>query len=281
MSSRRLDHAEIVTFITSTSHTVEVMRTWYRAQEFARHSHPYFTVGVMQGGIGTLWSAGVTHTLERGDVVMIPPGEVHTGGLDERGGVLSYLALHVPAELIAGAGESGGATRVLRDDRLARELADVNAAVERADAATAEAGVVAVVDRLLHKPRGDDHPASPRKPEPRLVQIARSVIDDCYADGTRTSLSALASAANVSMFHLVREFKRALGLSPHQYVIQARIRRAAELLATGIPISDAAASVGFADQAHLTAHFRRHLGTTPASWQRGHRGFQSARLARR
>ena len=281
MSSRRLDHAEIVTFITSTSHKVEVMRTWYRAQEFARHSHPYFTVGVMQGGIGTLWSAGVTHTLERGDVVVIPPGEVHTGGLDERGGVLSYLALHLPAELIAEAGEDhGGGTRVLRDDHLERELADVNAAFERADAAAAEAGVVAVVDQLL-QPRGDDRPASPRKPEPRLVQVARSVIDDCYADGTRTSLSALASAANVSMFHLVREFKRALGLSPHQYVIQARIRRAAELLATGIPISDAAASVGFADQAHLTAHFRRHLGTTPASWQRAHRRLQSPSVAGR
>jgi AraC-like DNA-binding protein len=224
----------------------------------------------------------VTHKLERGDVVVIPPGEVHTGGLDDRGGVLSYMALHVPAELIAEAGQGqGGPTRVLRDDRLARELVDVNAAVERADSAAAEAGIVAVVDQLLHKPRRDGHSPSPRKPEPRLVQVARSVIDDCYADGTRTSLSALASAANVSMFHLVREFKRALGLSPHQYVIQARIRRAAELLATGTPISDAAASVGFADQAHLTAHFRRHLGTTPASWQRGHRGFHSASVAGR
>ena len=188
MSSRRLDHAEIVTFITSTSHTVEVMRTWYRAQEFARHSHPYFTVGVMQGGIGTLWSAGVTHTLERGDVVVIPPGEVHTGGLDERGGVLSYLALHVPVELIAKAedGRAGGPTRVLRHERLAKALGDVDAAIEHRESDAAEAAVIAAIN-LAFGERPGEYPASRTgKPEPRLVRVVRGLIDDCYADGRRT-----------------------------------------------------------------------------------------------
>lgn len=265
MSHRRTDHAEIAAFETSTHFDVEVMRTWYRAQEFARHWHPYVTIGLMRRGIGTLWAAGVTHTLRRGDVVIIPPGEVHTGGLDAAGGVLSYVALHVPPGLVTSANFR---TAVRRDPHLATELARVDKALDDRDTAAAEASVVGAIARLLERSDTDAQPVATRRGQPAFVRIARAVIDDCFADSTRTSLTSLAAEARVSPFHLVREFKRSTGLSPHQYVIQTRVRRAAELLARGTPISDTAATVGFTDQAHLTTHFRRHLGATPALWQR-------------
>jgi AraC-like DNA-binding protein/quercetin dioxygenase-like cupin family protein len=266
MSPRRTDRAEIVAFQTSTHFNVEVMRTWYRAQEFARHAHPYFTIGLMQRGIGTLWAAGTSHTLRRGDAVVIPSGEVHTGGLDTSGGVLSYIALHVPTDLVPVAHDFG--TAVLREPRLTKALARVAAAVQQRDDAAAESGVIAVIEQLGQRNAGDPAVQPAQRGEPSFVRIARGVIDDCFADNTRTSLTALASEARVSAFHLVREFKRSIGLSPHQYVVQIRVRRAAELLARGVPISDTAATVGFTDQAHLTTHFRRHLGATPAAWQR-------------
>ena len=75
------DHAEVIALRSAIGAPIEVMRTWYRTQSFPRHTHEYFTVGVMLRGVGTLWSRGVTHTARRGDVVIIPPGEVHTGGL--------------------------------------------------------------------------------------------------------------------------------------------------------------------------------------------------------
>ena len=56
--------------------------------------------------------------------------------------------------------------------------------------------------------------------EPRLVQIAREALDDCYGDNAQTSLAALALRAGVSPFHLVRVFTRVVGLSPHQYLVQ-------------------------------------------------------------
>ena len=270
MPPRRTDRAEIVTLETSSLLDVEVMRTWYRAQEFARHEHPYFTIGLMRRGIGTLWSSGVTYRLRHGDVVIIPPGEVHTGGLDATGGVLSYVALHVPAAHMAAASHDLR-TATLRDPALAKKLRRVDAALERKDLTAAESAVAEVIGRLIDRRGNEAHEASPRRGEPAFVRVARTMIDDCYADHTRTSLTALAAETRVSAFHLVREFKRFTGLSPHQYVVQTRVRRAAELLARGVPISDTAATVGFTDQAHLTTHFRRHLGATPATWQRGRR----------
>lgn len=273
MPHRQTDHAEIRAFTTSTRFDVEIMRTWYRVQEFARHEHPYFTLGLMRRGIGTLWAAGVTHRLRRGDVVLIPPGEVHTGGLDTRGGLLSYVALHLPPDLVHQAAEKREfATTLLRDDQLSRELGRLDSIVaDEADLADEEAGIVAAVERLVQLSGGAPGESRPSRSKPRFVEVARGIIDDCFADHARTSLGSLAAEASVSAFHLVREFKRATGLSPHQYVIQTRVRRAAELLARGLPISDIAATVGFADQAHLTTSFRRHLGATPASWQRAHR----------
>ena len=103
---------------------------------------------------------------------------------------------------------------------------------------------------------------------PRLVHVARELLDDCYGDNAQTSLKALSLRTGVSPFHLVRVFTRAVGLSPHQYLVQTRIRHATRLLAQGLPCSLVAAMTGFADQSHLTTQFKRYLGITPASYQR-------------
>ena len=59
------------------------------------------------------------------------------------------------------------------------------------------------------------------------------------------------------------------GLPPHQWMLQARVRKAQELLAKGdLPISAIAIDVGFSDQSHFTKAFRRQVGVTPKRWQR-------------
>ena len=55
-----------------------------------------------------------------------------------------------------------------------------------------------------------------------------------------------------------------IGLPPHTYLTHLRIARAKELLLRGVRASDVAPLVGLYDQAQLTRHFRRLVGTTPA-----------------
>ena len=82
-------------------------------------------------------------------------------------------------------------------------------------------------------------------------------------------LDELASAGGLSASHLVRAFRAETGMSPHRYVVRARIERAKELLVrTDTPIKGIAAACGFSSPGHLATWFRRVTGTTPSEFRR-------------
>jgi AraC-like DNA-binding protein/quercetin dioxygenase-like cupin family protein len=271
------DRAEIAAVPMSGGSSVELMRTSYHAQSFPKHTHDFFTIGLVLRGAGTLWYRGAEHLARGGEVVVIPPGEVHTGSVAPGAGVLEYVAAHVPAEVVTdllddiGGGEADLEAPVILDDEVGLQLRRLEHAVSGDQAArhAAEEAFTNAVGLLVHRHRRrGSMSSSDRTVEPRVVHIARELLDDCYGDNAQTSLRALALRAGVSPFHLVRVFTRAVGLSPHQYLVQTRIRHATRLLAQGLPCSFVAAMTGFADQSHLTTQFKRYLGITPASYQR-------------
>ncbi len=78
------------------------------------------------------------------------------------------------------------------------------------------------------------------------------------------SLAELASVIRISPTYFASLFKQAMGISPHQYVIQQRVERAKVMLSkTDLAITDIALQVGFSSQSHLTQHFKRFTGMTP------------------
>lgn len=78
------------------------------------------------------------------------------------------------------------------------------------------------------------------------------------------SLVQIAEVINISPTYFASLFKRATGISPHQYVIQQRVERAKLLLTTtDLAIANVAFQVGFSSQSHLTQHFKRLTGMTP------------------
>ena len=107
-------------------------------------------------------------------------------------------------------------------------------------------------------------PRSRNPAQPRPVADALVFMHENYA--RELSLSDIATAAHLSPFHLARIFKQSLGISPHQYLIQLRVNSARWLLSAGAgdrSLAELANAVGFADQSHLTRHFKRVLGVTP------------------
>jgi AraC family transcriptional regulator len=95
----------------------------------------------------------------------------------------------------------------------------------------------------------------------KLVRAVEYIQDQLEADLT---VSGIAQAVGMSPYHFTRLFKESTGQSPHQYVVEARVRKAKQLLTTGkFTISEAAYHVGFVDQSHLTRHFKRVFGLPP------------------
>jgi AraC family transcriptional regulator len=82
------------------------------------------------------------------------------------------------------------------------------------------------------------------------------------------SLQVLAAIVGLSMCHFARAFKQSEGVTPHDYVLRCRVKRAQELLAdTDLPLSEIAIAVGFADQSHCARRFREHVGLTPSRYR--------------
>src|SRR5215470_4468961 len=80
------------------------------------------------------------------------------------------------------------------------------------------------------------------------------------------SLRELADVAGVSASHFRSLFKETMGMPPHQYVIQRRVRHATRMLARGAArLSDVALRTGFADQSHMARCMRRLTGMTPST----------------
>jgi len=90
-----------------------------------------------------------------------------------------------------------------------------------------------------------------------------------FDPSTTLDLSSLARQAGVSRFQALRMFKLRYGLPPHTYQLSVRLALAQKALREGHQIAQVATQYGFFDQSHLTRHFKRLLGVTPAQYARG------------
>ncbi len=112
----------------------------------------------------------------------------------------------------------------------------------------------------------------------RAVEAALWI--DAHAERA-TDLDTLARDAGLSAFHFLRVFARTLGVTPHQYLVRARLRRAARQLAQSArPVTDIAYDVGFADLSHFTRSFRRAAGMSPGRFRQRAQGPRSGRPGR-
>jgi AraC-like DNA-binding protein len=296
-----LDQARIVKVGSGFGKRVEVLRTTYQSQIFARHSHDTYTLGLVLGGAGTFWCRGAERFACKGDVVVIPPGEVHTGSVGIGVDSLSYLAVYLPIDLAVLHAEAAGArdgkppefgSVVLRDPVVRRAYEALDRAIGSPDpfrhgrapgnadfaadfdeAVAEEAACVAITELIRRHAQRDmsDRALDSSRAivrESRIVSVVRDVLEESYAKPDETSLHVLAQRTGVTPFHVIRAFREATGLAPHQYLIQIRVERARQFLAEGTVPSLAAAMTGFVDQSHLTYHFKKHLGITPGNYRR-------------
>src|SRR5262245_35476280 len=91
-------------------------------------------------------------------------------------------------------------------------------------------------------------------------------------------LESAAREAGLGAFHFLRVFASVLGVTPHQYLVRSRLRRAARLLAEGSrPVTDVALEVGFGDLSNFVRTFHRAAGVPPRSFRRTARGHGSSR----
>lgn len=103
----------------------------------------------------------------------------------------------------------------------------------------------------------------------RLKRVMQYIDDNLDA---KVTLQHLAAVAGLSRMHFAAQFRTAVGMRPHDYLLKRRIERAQELLQRAdVSLVDIALTVGFQTQAHFTTVFKRFAGDTPYQWRSAHR----------
>jgi AraC family transcriptional regulator len=82
------------------------------------------------------------------------------------------------------------------------------------------------------------------------------------------TLAASARSAGVSRYHFLRTFRSATGVTPHQWLLRARLREAAHrLVTTRTPVTSIALEVGFEDLSNFIRSFRAEFGVSPSRYR--------------
>ena len=106
-------------------------------------------------------------------------------------------------------------------------------------------------------------------PPARHLLRAKDLVDARYREPL--DVPALARAARLSPAHFSREFRRAFGETPHQYLLTRRLERAAALLRhTDRPVSEICFLVGLRSVGSFTTSFGRAFGLSPAAYRAAH-----------
>ncbi len=129
----------------------------------------------------------------------------------------------------------------------------------------ADALSLALIARLLARNADCPGTTARRKVSALPKWRLRRAIDfiEAHAD-EQVALADLAQAAGLSRMYFAAQFREAMGLRPHEYLLQRRIEKARAMLqASDLPIVQVALSVGFSSQTHFTTVFKRFTGLTP------------------
>jgi AraC-like DNA-binding protein len=98
----------------------------------------------------------------------------------------------------------------------------------------------------------------------RVTRIVRSID---HRPSSSHTLEALAREARLSPYHFLRTFEQVTGVTPHQFILRARLRDGAQRLSESGRILDIALETGFGDLSNFNRTFRAEFGVTPKAWR--------------
>lgn len=246
------------------------LRAQYVTQNFSRHFHEEYAVGIIESGAMAFRYQGSNLVAPAGAVNLVVPGEAHDGHCATGRG-WTYRMFYLPPELLMRAASELDTSPnpphfrngVIEDPVLARDILRTHTLFDRKGIPRLrrEIWLLRMLTRWILRHADEPGRVRPAGHEPTAVRLAREYLHDAMDEDV--------SLDRLSRFHFARVFENATGIPPHAYLVQVRVNRARALLAdTRMRLADIAAECGFSDQSHLTRCFRRQFGLPPGRYRK-------------
>lgn len=251
---------------------IELLDATYYKQNFSRHSHEGYTVGVIDSGAQQFYRTGDNHIAPQNSIILVNADEVHNGcSASEHG--WSYRAMYPLPELFESISQELGLSQgapyfsqaVVYDPQLAQVLRSTFTTLNTSNNQLLRESVIySALVKLVARHSKTALVFNDKKVDKKHLLLVKQFLDD-YPE-VDVSLEKLATIAGLSACHLLRQFQKYFGLPPHTYQIQNRLKLAKKLLQQGVKIMDVALDSGFHDQSHFHRHFKRAVGVTPGTY---------------
>jgi AraC-like DNA-binding protein len=260
-----------------TLSNLELLHATFITHAFAPHIHEGYAIGVVDKGAERFKYRKDMHVAPEGTIVVINPGEMHTGSAASEHG-WSYRMLYPESALLVRAasdlaGKQSGMpffpSPVIHDPAMAQLLSRLHAVLATSPSTLERESMLIWTLAHLVRQHADTSPAialAGRSERSNILQI-RAYLEEHSTENV--SLEQLATLVNLSPFYLLRVFREMTGLPPHSYLTQMRVTHAKRLIGASVPLAEVATAVGFTDQSHLNRHFKALVGVTPGQYARG------------
>lgn len=258
---------------------LELLHARYKNQSFSRHVHEGFCIGVIETGAQRFYCSGENHLAAQDSIIFVNSDQVHDGHRATDFG-WSYRAMYPTPEMLSKIScelknTNGGsydrlpwfADAVVQDSVMSTRLRQLFYLLEHSDnQLERESLYLNTMLELICRHGRQQNTLINLGKNPIAVERVRDYIDAHFEQNI--SIQTLADLVQLSPFYLTRLFHRTVGLPPHAYQIQRRLFKAKRLIILGVKLCDVAVDCGFADQSHLSRHFKKSFVVAPGVFQR-------------
>ncbi|BDY04950.1 AraC family transcriptional regulator [Ferrimonas sp. YFM] len=235
---------------------------------FRRHYHLEFHIGLIVGGAQRYHCRGASHRAAPGQLVMMPPDQLHDGQAQDEGGYRTRVFTLGTSWLSRSLGEMTGERELafsehqVDDPALYRGLVMAHRVLgdNQNPSLARDCLPLEMLEQLLSR-----HGSMRLRRTPKLGSRDLDEIRDYMMDNLDQPirLADLAKLCGLTEAGLTRAFKSTTGLPPYAWLSRFRLEKAMAWLKGGRSVTAVAQAVGFYDQAHFSKVFKQQYGLTP------------------
>ena len=252
---------------------VELLSASFSSQHFNRHFHEEFCFGVIESGQLDFNYRGKQVHAYKGMINLCNPGEIHDGFTKEG---WAYKMFYVDSKLMQSISSAISGKNneipffkegIIEDEHLSKQLLALHKVMsdETVFIIEKEEMFLSVIASFIKKHADSFISIENLLTSKTKIHKILEYMNDNLA--YEILVSDLSKMANFSVYYFIRVFKKEVGLTPKEYLIQQRIKKARNLIAQELPLSQIALECGFYDQSHMIKYFKVYTGLNPSIYQ--------------